>query len=639
MNPCSFKPDIGVHRFNKSRKQSRVSPAHYRHFSNIRREFNSLNKRQYHDYIIKIQEEVKSKPKNFFNYLKFKSVSNSLPNVMTHSGVTSSNKTGISNLFADHFRSCYVNHTETNLNIPESTNVFVDSPELSLESVYEGLTALDVSKGCGTDGIPPSILKNCADALCVPLCFLFNWSLNSSIFPSRWKSSFLTPIFKKGSKNDVSNYRGIAILSAIPKLFEKLITEWLFVQTSHLISKTQHGFFKGRSTTTNLTCFTSLVVDLIEAGFQVDAIFTDFSKAFDQIPHRTIIAKLRRLGLSERLCSWLLSYLSGRKQRVRIGDVFSDDVFVTSGVPQGSHLGPLLFILFLNDLSEVFIHCKHLIYADDVKIFMKISSNEDVARLQSDLQRLSDWCRESGLMLNVSKCKFMSFTRRKTPLLGNYLINDASLERVSSICDLGVTLDETLSFNRHIDSMVSRANGKLGFIRRCATEFHDPFALKSLYVAFVRSQLEYCSTVWSPRYNVHSSRIEGVQRKFARFALRRHVWSNNNVIPTYSSRCDKLDLQTLAQRRDIASISFIFKLLQHEIDCDELFNGLTFNENTRDLRNPEFFRLPTRRTNYGQQSPIYRLSSIFNQYAQSIDFDMSVESVKRALKSVIGNEL
>jgi hypothetical protein len=231
----------------------------------------------------------------------------------------------------------------------------------------------------------------------------------------------------------------------------------------------------------------------------------------------------------------------------------------------------------------------------------------------------------------------MSFTRRKFPFMANYSISGSVLEKVTSFCDLGVTLDETLTFNRHIDSIISKANGKLGFIRRCASEFYDPYALKSLYAAFVRSILEYASVVWAPNYEIHIKRIESVQKKFVRYALRKLGWSDPFRLPEYTARCTLIDLQTLESRRDISAFCFVLNLLQAEIDSDELLNELVPLSNTYNLRNADYLRLTTRRTNYGQHSPLYRSAFIFNKYFSPVYFDLSVPAVKRLVGNVIGN--
>jgi hypothetical protein len=199
------------------------------------------------------------------------------------------------------------------------------------------------SKGSGPDGIPPRILKSCSDGFKRPLTLLFNKSLSEGVFPESWKRSYVVPIFKGGKRNLIENYRGIAILSAMPKLFELLVFDSLFFHLKSSIAAVQHGFFKGRSAVSNLMEFASLCIRRMEEGIQTDAVYTDFSKAFDRINHLILLAKLRSYGIVSKLNSWFSSYLKGRTQTVRICKHESEVIYVKSGVPQGSHLGPLLF--------------------------------------------------------------------------------------------------------------------------------------------------------------------------------------------------------------------------------------------------------------------------------------------------------
>lgn len=234
------------------------------------------------------------------------------------------------------------------------------------------------------------------------------------------KVSFITPIYKSGPKHVISNYRPISKLSMIPKVFEKLVTQRLYFSLKEMLSPAQHGFVKGRSTCTNLVLFSQFCLDEMEKGKQVDVLYTDFVKAFDRVHHGLLLQKMLKLGINDTFLKWLRSYLSNRRQTVRIDGHSSDFIKVVSGLPQGSHLGPLLFTIFINDLPSVLKFSRCLMYADDVKIFHSVASMHDCFNLQSDIDCFLTWCNYNHLELNFSKCKIFSATRLRNVISCNY---------------------------------------------------------------------------------------------------------------------------------------------------------------------------------------------------------------------------
>ncbi|XP_062715813.1 uncharacterized protein LOC134291708 [Aedes albopictus] len=543
-------------------------------------------------------------------------------------------------LFASFFSSVFANNrgsADAALELTPADCVDVTTFVVSPESLRKAVKKLKSSYQPGPDGIAACILKKCSQQLLEPLAYLFNFSLRASTFPTRWKASFMFPVHKKDSKNDVRCYRGITSLCACSKLFEIIVSEHLFSRTKNYISMSQHGFFPGRSVSTNLCEFTSFCLRNIDQGRQIDAVYTDLKAAFDKVDHDILLKKLGKLGFSSNLVEWLRSYLCGRKLAVKIGSSISRWFVSSSGVPQGSNLGPLLFSLFINDailhLGDGFC----LAYADDLKLFILVNSIDDCRKLQTVLDKFAAWCSANKMQLSIPKCFVVSFHRKMSHVPFDYTIDGELLNRTESIRDLGVTLDSALSFRNHHEEVIDRARRQLGFVSKLCKEFRDPYTLKSLYVSLVRPILETSSIVWDPYHSTVASRIESVQKRFIRFALRNLPWNDPLNLPPYGSRCELIGLETLKQRRKRAKAMFVAKLLSAEIDAPNLLQMINFNVPGYALRRPEFLRLPFRRRDYASQEPVRSMMECFNEVVHLFDFNITTKRFKAILTRVMFN--
>ncbi|CAD6227956.1 GSCOCG00012025001-RA-CDS, partial [Cotesia congregata] len=358
------------------------------------------------------------------------------------------------NLFASFFKSIY------NVNAYDSSTPL----HVTYDDVYKQLRKLNDRKEAGPDGVPNILLKRCAAGLAEPITHLFDISLRSGVFPAAWKISFISPIHKAGPRCDVTNYRPVCIQSAIAKLFEKIVLPQINIAFYNTISTKQHGFVSGHSTATNLYLYTGHVLDAMNEGLTTHTIYTDFSKAFDMVDHQVLIKKLDRYNIKNKALEWLKSYLSDRHLQVRVNGHISESYKVISGVPQGSHLGPTLFNIFVNDIGEQF-KSEYLLYADDLKIFRKINSEEDINILQH----------------------------------------------------LSIIVDSKLNFVKHVDKITSQVYKILGFIIRSGKEFKDPNTLIHLFKTLVHPILEYCSIISSPHTQGLVDEVEKIQRKFCKF--------------------------------------------------------------------------------------------------------------------------
>lgn len=604
-----------------------------RSYSMLNQQYKQLNALLYANHQQQLQDQLKSNPKSFWSYVNSQRKETGLPSTMSDGSSVASTAEDIAELFTSQFKKVF---SSNNINrqelaaaveyVPELPSIGL-FPSITMESVVKAGNQLKHSFNPGPDGIPSALLKNCIATLAEPLAAVYNLSISTGSFPECWKDSFVFPVFKKGDKQVTSNYRGIAALCATSKLFEILVLDFMTFKLSRLIAPEQHGFMSKRSTCSNLVTYTSYIIEEIEKGHQTDAIYTDFSAAFDKIDHRIAIAKYKRLGIHGNLLKWLGSYLTGRRMSVKIGQHISSTFAVTSGVPQGSHLGPFLFLLYLNDIHAL-LECRKLSFADDFKLFYAIVRPDDTLFLQQQLDLFATWCQRNKMALNASKCFVITFTRKLSIISHNYNLLGTSINRELCVKDLGVMLDSKLTFKNHVSYVVSKASSLLGFVFRFGKYFRDVYCLKSLYCSLVRSTLEYCSVVWSPFYMNSIQRIEAIQRKFIRFALRFLPWNDPFNLPSYESRCRLINLDSLEARRNISKAMFISDLLTSNMDCAELLSQARFNIPQYRLRTYLPLNNPTSRTNYGSNLPFKVMCRVFNQCYDVFDFNLSRSTLK-----------
>lgn len=589
-----------------------------RRFLMYRDQFLMLNAELYRTYLQDQAELLRRDPAKFWKIVNSKRSTGGIPRYMRFNGMESSNPGNTANLFADYFEGVYT--STDSYRVPHGPSLHpVSLLNLNINDVRKSLNEIDITKGPGPDGIPNLILKAMANELALPLTRLFNTSLTAGKFPDVWKKSYVTPIHKSGDRSDCSNYRSISILSAIPKLFEKLVTNHLDGEIGHFIHSSQHGFRPGLSTATNLTIYVDDVLNGMNRCGQVDAIYTDFAKAFDRVNHKLLIRKLQLLGIDGSLLRWLNSYLTNRGQIIRIGGAESREINTPSGVPQGSHLGPLLFAIFVNDLCDDICDSNFLLYADDLKIYRLIRNEYDAECLERDAQRVQDWCIRNNMSLNVNKCVAITFTRKKqcNVVQHDYGIGGELLNKVPVVKDLGVLIDERLTFSAHIDQIVSRGKSTLGFLKRQAKVYNCPYVTKSLYCALVRPILEYCSVVWDPVFDNAKKRLESVQKQFLLFALRELAWRDRFVLPPYEARLSLIDLESLSDRRKIAACAMATSCLNGTCMSRRLKDEFVLQPPPARLSHlgPRLKLPPMVRAIYVDNSPIRRSIYHFNSMA------------------------
>ncbi|BHF77028.1 hypothetical protein SprV_0502013000 [Sparganum proliferum] len=323
----------------------------------------------------------------------------------------------------------------------------IDSVVLTKAIVQQELLKLKEAKSPGPDEIPAKLLKELATELAEPLCLLFQASLDEGRLPPEWKTAWISPIHKSGSRTSANNYRPVSLTSICCKVMERIVKRELmrFLGQHHLLSNAEHGFRRGRSCLTNLLYCLEQWTRSIDEGNVVHVAYIDFKKAFDSMPHQLLLYKLNRIGVRGKLLKWIENFLIGRTQTVRLGGQQSAEVTVTSGVPQGSVLGPILFLIYIDDCIHD-LDCDIAMFADDIKLWTVIRNEDDEAKLQANLYRLEQWSGYWLLPFNVSKCNILRIGRTSTAHRQTYYLNHTPLPVVEVQKDLETTVCSSTQF-------------------------------------------------------------------------------------------------------------------------------------------------------------------------------------------------
>jgi hypothetical protein len=463
----------------------------------------------------------------------------------------------IATIFNNHFHSVFqppAGNTD-DFTINALCTVGMSDITVSHAGVFKLLSALDVRKASGPDNIPTRLLKELALDLTPTITLLYQKSLDTGTLPEEWKRANVCPIHKSGKKSVPGNFRGISLTSILCKQLEHIIYSGSMAHLidCSLLSENQHGFRKGRSCDTQLALLVHDLQTSVDNKREIDVVFLDIAKAFDTVPHDLLIKKLYSFNINQKVIQWIENFLSSRQQRVVINGVSSEWVNVLSGVPQGSVLGPLLFLLYINDLEDKLL-CKVRLFADDSILYQEVGEGS-VALMQNDLDAIARWCSTSKLSLNVKKCSVMRVSRKHNSSEPVYRLGSEQLEIVYSAKYLGVMLSHGLSWRCHITEMVGKANQRLRFVQRILR--NCPQTIKTLgYLALVRPCTEYASSVWSPFHHNLIYDIEMVQRRAARF-----VCSKYDSTTSVGALIMELGWDTLSSRRVQHSLGLLKRFL------------------------------------------------------------------------------
>ena len=530
----------------------------------------------------------------------------------------------VANIFRDHFASVYA--LTTGSDTPELSEQDITKPLPALLFTVEEIKSLLKATNCygamGPDKIHPRILKEGAAELASLFFDVFRETLTTGKLPDSWKEANITPIFKTGDRLNPASYRPISLTSIPCKIMERILKKRILTHLTEngLISPLQHGFLPGRSCITNMLLFTDSLTQARDEGKISDAIFFDFAKAFDKVQHKLLLHKLQVYGIEGMLLNWIQSFLTGRTFKVKVGSTLSDSAPVESGVPQGSVLGPLLFLIYINDLPRS-INNNCLLYADDLKIW----ASGDSVSLQTDINAVQQWSDKWNLPINASKCVHLSFGGDSR---NSFTFQDGtgemSIQKLETKKDLGILLSWNLTFSKHHQDTARKAFRVLHMIKR-AFPVIGPKDFPTIFCVYVRPILEYASSVVYSSLKKDIQCIEKVQRVASKM-----VQQIRNL--PYQHRLTALKVFPLDIRRLRGDLILVYTLFTAGRERD--FFQLAHTDNLRG-NGKKLFK-PQCRTLIRQSSFSHRTINAWNQLPQAITDAPSKDSFKLALDVHLG---
>ena len=421
-------------------------------------------------------------------------------------------------------------------------------------------------------------------------------SYNSGYLSDDWKLAFVVPIHKKGSKSNVGNYRPISLTSLVMKTFEKIIREELFLRCTEHLDNRQHEFLPSKSCCTQMVQLCDSISISLNENIRSDVIYFDFAKAFDSVNHDIILSKLKyQYHIDGLLLKFITNYLKNRKQKVVIGNEISSARDVLSGVPQGSIIGPLLFVLFINDITRGLSPGTNIaLYADDTKIWRKIYGEDDHQILQHDISYLLNWAVQNKIVFHPNKCKVLSITHLRPPFLDilpeiqfMYHLGSEMLDYCESEKDLGIIVNSKLNWNEHCDYIISKFHKKMGLLRRTCHFVKNPNRRRVLYITLVRSLFEHCPIVWRPSSTTIMQKLENLQKHALKWILN-DFENYTNVL--YILKCKFLKIVPIESRFDYHDLTF-FQSIFYGHSPVKLPQYLSLFDGTTRLRSTHLDRL------------------------------------------------
>ncbi len=557
-------------------------------------------------------EKIGENPKLFWNYTRHFTRSSSTIDMIVDGEDKITDDTQKAEILNSYFTSVLIVEPEIKIPLPQAPNVgnVILDFDVTPEIVRDKLSKLKPNKASGPDNVSVNVLRNCLN-FDLPLAIIFNQSLQMGQLPQDWRDANVTPLHKKGSRQLRSNYRPVSLTSQVVKLMERIVQVNILkiVLKNKTISCDQHGFQDGCSCVTQLLECIFDWTENFDNKLQTDIIYLDFAKAFDTVPHKRLIHKLKQAGIRGKVLRWVSAFLSNRRQRVILRNGSSSWQNVTSGVPQGSILGPLLFLIYVNDLPDS-VRGTSKMFADDTKVYCPIQTLSDCERLQDDLNALSCWSNTWLLRFNAGKCVVVK-TRQKIDY--DYTLDGVNLTQVHEQKDLGVNISDTLLPSSHVQDIVKKANQRTGIVKRCFTGLENKIGL--LYKSIIRPVLEYGAPAWNPWHKKDIDVLESSQRRCVKLA------PNTN-----------LGLESLEHRRMLTDLTETYKIVHGYYKNDY---SHFFSKPGRNLRGHSCkLAKKSNRTDIAKNFFSNRVVNPWNNLPESVANAPSLSTFKKRLRSL-----
>ena len=523
-----------------------------------------------------INRDYENNSKRFYTYIRNKRTDNNGVAPLEEDGQLKTSNKDKANILNRQFVSVFTKNTDRELPVlgPPVCDTMPEF-QINVSGVNKLLDNLRPNKASGPDNIQARFLRVTSDQLSPALTLIFRASLKQGVVPTDWRHARVAPLYKAGKSNrsKAVNYRPVSLTCICSKVMEHIVCSSLMshLDDHKILTDFQCGFRKKRSCETQLLTTINSLAKSLDKGRQIDCILLDFSKAFDKVSHARLLLKLKHYGVRGKTLNWIKAFLENRTQEVVVKGESSDIAAVTSGVPQGTVLGPALFLVYINDLPQCVSSTPRL-FADDCILYREISNHQDTVALQSDLFSLQNWEKMWLMEFAEEKCKVLRITRKtsRNIILHDYNIHGHSLESVKEGKYLGVTLQDKLSFTPHVNSTIKKAASIRQFLQRnlrgCSREVKE-----TSYKTFIRPVLEYASTAWDPvgKSTLRQS-LEAEQNRAARFVVGDFRRSSS-----IGAILNQLQWQSLAERRARARVVMIYKILNDLVSMPRDFLAMS----------------------------------------------------------------